>query len=55
MRYLVHKVKQEEVGRETLSTHGKVPNFGQGPGKLEVTDTGEGAQALGAGVGTVVN
>lgn len=55
MRYLVNKVKQEEVGRETLSTFGKVQSFGQGHGTLERTGTGEAAQALGADLGTVVN
>lgn len=55
MRYLVNKVKQEEVGRGALSALGKTQRFGQGPEKREVTGTGDGTQPIGGELGTVLS
>lgn len=53
MRYLVNKVKQEEVGLGTLSALDKVQSFQQGPGQRGVTGAGDGAQPIGADLGTL--
>lgn len=53
MRYLVNKVKQEDVGRGVLNARGKTQSFGQGPEKREVTGTGDGTEPIGAELGTV--
>lgn len=55
MRYLVNKVKQEEIGRGAMNALGKVQSFGREPEKREATGTGAGNQPIGAELGTVVN
>lgn len=55
MRHLVNKVKQEKVGRETVSALDEVRNLGQGPEILKVNGTAEEAQEIGADFGTAVN